>query len=48
MKNLLTAMRSAKKDVDYTIDDSFDGIEGRTKGPRIDHQIMASYQGKCI
>ncbi len=48
MKNLLTAMRSARKDVNYTIDDSFEGVNASIKGPRIDHQIMASYQTNCI
>lgn len=48
MKNLLTAMRSSKKNMDYTVDDSFAGVTGTTKGPRIDHQIMASFQNNCL
>lgn len=48
MKNLLTAMRSAKKGVNYSIDDNFDGVTGKAKGPRIDAQIMASFQTNCI
>lgn len=48
MKNLLTAMRSAKKDVDYKINDVFDGVVSKSKGKRIDEQIMASFQTNCI
>ena len=48
MRNLLTAMRSAKKTMDYTIDDDFAGVKGKTKGPRIDAQIMASFQTNCL
>ncbi len=48
MKNLLTAMRSAKKDVNYKIDDAFDGVDATLKGPRIDEQIMASFQTNCM
>lgn len=44
MKNLLTAMRSAKKEVNYSVDDDFEGVTGTAKGPRIDEQIMASFQ----
>jgi len=42
------ATRSARKDVNYTIDDNFDGVEKTVRGPRIDEQIMASYQTNCI
>lgn len=48
MKNLLTAIRSAKKNMDYVVDDNFVGVEGKNKGPRIDKQIMASFQANCI
>lgn len=48
MRNILTAMRSARKDVNYTIDDNFDGVTGSMKGPRIDDQIMATYQTNCL
>ncbi|MBQ8518867.1 MAG: hypothetical protein IJ455_04560 [Agathobacter sp.] len=48
MRNILTAMRSAKKDMDYTIDDDFAGAKATAKGPRIDAQIMASFQTNCV
>ncbi|MBR2045643.1 MAG: hypothetical protein IJ958_05855 [Agathobacter sp.] len=48
MKNLLTAMRSAKKGVNYTVDDQFEGVNTKSKGPRIDTQIMASFQTNCM
>ncbi len=48
MRNLLTAMRSAKKDVDYRIDDDFAGAKATAKGPRIDAQIMSSFQSNCM
>ena len=48
MRNLLTAMRSARKDINYTIDDNFEGVSAKAKGARIDEQIMASYQTKCM
>ena len=48
MRNLLTAMRSARKDVDYVVDDNFEGVSSSVKGPRIDAQIMASYQTNCM
>jgi len=48
MRNLLTAMRSARKDINYTVDDNFDGVSSTMKGPRIDQQIMASYQTNCM
>ena len=44
MKNLLTAMRSAKKNMNYSIGDDFAGIDKTTKGPKIDDQIKASFQ----
>ena len=48
MRNLLTAMRSARKDINYTIDDNFEGVTSSVKGARIDAQIMASYQTNCM
>ena len=48
MRNILTAMRSAKKDMDYKVDDNFAGAKVTTKGPRIDDQIMASFQTNCV
>ena len=48
MKNLLTAMRSSRRSMDYTVDDEFEGVSARTKSPRIDQQIMASYQTNCM
>ena len=48
MRNLLTAMRSGRKNMDYTIDDTFEGVSAKAKGPRIDAQIMAAYQTNCI
>ena len=48
MRNILTAMRSAKKDMDYRIDDDFAGAKAKEKGPRIDAQIMASFQTNCM
>lgn len=48
MRNLLTAMRSAKKDVNYRIDDDFAGAKATSKGPRIDDQIVASFQTNCM
>lgn len=50
MRNLLTAVRSAKKSgMDYTVDDDFagvDGVEGDTKS--ITDQIETAYQTNCI
>ena len=48
MRNILTAMRSAKKDMDYKIDDDFAGTKATSKGPRIDDQIMASFHTNCM
>ncbi len=48
MKNLLTAMRSAKKNVDYKVDDIFEGVVSNSKGKKIDEQILASFQTNCI
>ena len=48
MRNLLTAMRSAKKSMDYSVSDDFGGVSGNYKTERIDHQIMAAFQNNCI
>lgn len=48
MRNILTAMRSAKKSMDYSVSDNFEGVEAKAKGPRIDAQIMAAYQTNCV
>ena len=49
MRNLLTAMRSARKGgMDYTVDDEFGGVQAKEKGPRIDAQIEAGFQQNCI
>lgn len=48
MRNLLTATRSAKKNMDYTVDDDFAGAKAVENGPRIDAQIMASFQTNCV
>lgn len=48
MRNLLTAMRSARKSMDYTIDDDFAGVNANAKGPRIDAQIESSFQTNCM
>ena len=48
MKNLLTAVRSGNKSMDYTVNDEFAGVKGTIKGARIEQQILASYQADCI
>jgi hypothetical protein len=48
MRNIITAMRSARKSMDYSVSDNFEGVEGTAKGPRIDAQIMAAYQTNCV
>lgn len=49
MRNLLTAMRSArKKSMDYKVDDDFAGAKSRAAGPRIDEQIEAGFQQNCL
>ncbi|MCM1282833.1 MAG: flagellar hook-length control protein FliK [Muribaculaceae bacterium] len=50
MRNLLTAMRSARKSggIDYTVDDDFEGVESTAGGPRIDEQIQAAFQQNCL
>ena len=48
MRNLLTATRSAKKNMDYMVDDDFEGVTGEAKTPRIDRQIMTAFQHNCL
>lgn len=48
MKNLLTAVRSGKKTMDYSIHDNFAGVQTSIKGARIDEQILSSYQADCV
>lgn len=49
MRNLLTAVRSAKKGaMDYTVSDEFEGVDGSVKGARIDAQIEAGFQQNCL
>lgn len=49
LRNLLTAVRSGKKEnMEYSVDDDFGGVNSRTEGPRIDDQIMASYQTNLV
>lgn len=50
MRNLLTAVRSAKKGgMDYTIDDEFGGAEkGESATKSITEQIDTAYQTNCI
>lgn len=44
--NLLTAMRSTKKQgMDYTVDDSFRGVEGVVLNRTITEQIMSGFSG---
>lgn len=47
MRNLIRAMRSARKNVDYSVGDDFEGVSANAKGPRVDAQIMAAYQTNC-
>lgn len=48
MKNLLTAVRSSNKSMNYMVNDDFAGVKGTIKGARIDEQILASYQADCV
>ena len=44
--NLLTAMRSTKKQgMDYTVDDSFGGVNGMTLNKTITDQILSGFSG---
>lgn len=49
MRNLLTAVRSAKKGaMDYTVSDDFDGVEAKSSDKKIDEQIEAGFQQNCL
>lgn len=50
MRNLLTAVRSAKKgNMDYSVDDEFAGVDGtRGDNKSITEQIDAAYQQNCV
>ena len=50
MRNLLTAVRSAKKSgMDYKVDDEFDGIQKAENGTKsITEQIETAYQADCM
>ena len=48
MRNLLTAVRSSKKSMNYSVDNDFAGVDSNYKTRRIDHQIMASFQANCL
>ena len=49
MKNLLTAVRTrGKSTMDYKVDDTFAGVEGVSKGARIDEQIESAYHINCL
>lgn len=48
MRNILTAMRSARKNVNYKVDDKFEGTTATSNDARIDHQIMAAFQTNCM
>jgi len=48
MRNLLTAVRSAKKSgMEYTVDDEFSGVDGRMD-KSITQQIETAYQTNCM
>lgn len=49
MRNLLTAVRSAKKSgMDYTVDDDFAGVDAAGTGRSITDQIETAYQADCM
>lgn len=50
MRNLLTAVRSAKKSgMDYTVDDAFAGVDrGDSESKSITEQIETAYQSGCM
>lgn len=48
MRNLLTAVRSAKKGINYRVNDSFAGVENNDKVGKIDNQIMSAFQNNCV
>ena len=47
MRNLLMATRSARAEIDYAVDDEFKP-KRTAQEPRIDTQIMASFQNSCL
>lgn len=48
MRNLLTAVRSAKKGINYRVNDSFAGVENNDRVGKIDNQIMSAFQNNCV
>lgn len=49
MRNLLSAVRTHhKNNIDYTVDDDFDGVSSSRTGMAIDGQIEMAYQKYCI
>lgn len=49
MRNLLSAVRTYRKgDLDYAVDDDFEGVKVKSKGITIDMQIEAAYQRNCV
>lgn len=49
MRNLLSAVRTHhKNNMDYSVDDEFDGVSGKRTGMAIDEQIETAYQSYCI
>ncbi len=49
MKNLLSAVRSSSKgQMDYKVDDDFEGVSSKSQGKRIDDQIRSAYNTNCI
>ena len=49
MRNLLSAVRTYRKgDMDYAVDDDFEGVTVKSKGITIDMQIEAAYQRNCV
>jgi len=48
-KNLLSEIRSEKNgQMEYTIDDAFNGVDGTVKGLTIDQQIQAAYNANIL
>lgn len=49
MKNLLTAVRSGRKTIDYSVDDEFGGVDAvSTDNASISDQIMTAFQTDCM
>lgn len=49
MKNLLTAVRvRGKSAMDYKVDDTFAGVDGVSRGIKIDSQIESAYHTNCL